>query len=224
MNRILLDRESLQGSVFRTNTSKLILFCLLRDAGEDGIVNTSALSIAKELGVCEKTVRNNLISFSERGIIDEQYPILSPKKVRYKGRTIKLTILDNYKESKKCRIRKKSDIQSDIITNKNSKKFAPPTEQEIYDYVADKGFHFDPESFIPFYQSKGWKVGNQPMKDWEAACRTWELKWKEKYGEQFYYQINKRSASGQADHYARIMDAATTILQQPGNLDTCFDD
>ena len=32
----------------------------------------------------------------------------------------------------------------------------------------------DPESFIDFYESKGWKVGNQPMKDWKAAVRTWE--------------------------------------------------
>jgi hypothetical protein len=27
---------------------------------------------------------------------------------------------------------------------------------------------------VAFYESKGWKVGNQPMKDWKAAVRTWE--------------------------------------------------
>jgi hypothetical protein len=27
---------------------------------------------------------------------------------------------------------------------------------------------------VDFYASKGWKVGNQPMKDWKAAVRTWE--------------------------------------------------
>ena len=32
----------------------------------------------------------------------------------------------------------------------------------------------NPERFIDFYASKGWKVGNQPMKDWKACVRTWE--------------------------------------------------
>ena len=29
-------------------------------------------------------------------------------------------------------------------------------------------------TFVDFYQSKGWKVGNNSMKDWKASVRTWE--------------------------------------------------
>lgn len=32
---------------------------------------------------------------------------------------------------------------------------------------------FDAESFVDFYASKGWRVGNAPMKDWKAAARRW---------------------------------------------------
>ena len=32
---------------------------------------------------------------------------------------------------------------------------------------------FDAESFVDFYASNGWKVGNAPMKDWKAAARRW---------------------------------------------------
>jgi hypothetical protein len=32
----------------------------------------------------------------------------------------------------------------------------------------------DAQQFVDFYASKGWRVGNQPMKDWRAAVRTWE--------------------------------------------------
>ena len=32
----------------------------------------------------------------------------------------------------------------------------------------------DPEKFIDFYESKGWMVGKNKMKDWRAAVRTWE--------------------------------------------------
>ena len=32
----------------------------------------------------------------------------------------------------------------------------------------------DAERFCDFYASKGWMIGNQRMKDWRAAVRTWE--------------------------------------------------
>lgn len=35
------------------------------------------------------------------------------------------------------------------------------------------GYKFDAEQFCAFYESKGWKVGNQSMKSWKAACVTW---------------------------------------------------
>ena len=57
---------------------------------------------------------------------------------------------------------------------KESKRFAPPTVEEIAAYCRERGNHVDPQKFRDFYASKGWKVGNQPMKDWKAAVRTWE--------------------------------------------------
>ena len=54
------------------------------------------------------------------------------------------------------------------------KRFTPPTIQEVRDYCKERGNNVDPERFVDFYASKGWKVGNQPMKDWKAAVRTWE--------------------------------------------------
>ena len=35
------------------------------------------------------------------------------------------------------------------------------------------GYKFDAEAFCAFYESKGWRVGNQPMRSWKAACVTW---------------------------------------------------
>lgn len=52
--------------------------------------------------------------------------------------------------------------------------FTPPTVEELKDYCKGKGYTFDPESFHAFYQSKGWKVGSQMMRDWKAACVTWQ--------------------------------------------------
>jgi hypothetical protein len=32
----------------------------------------------------------------------------------------------------------------------------------------------DADAFVDFYESKGWLVGKNKMKDWKAAVRTWE--------------------------------------------------
>ena len=68
------------------------------------------------------------------------------------------------------------------ICKKNTKevsRFAPPTLEEVSAYCKERGNHVNPERFIDFYASKGWKVGNQPMKDWKACVRTWEQRDKE---------------------------------------------
>ena len=52
--------------------------------------------------------------------------------------------------------------------------FVKPTVSEVAEYVRNRGSPVDAEAFVAFYESKGWKVGKQPMKDWKAAIVTWE--------------------------------------------------
>lgn len=111
---VKINTEILHSEAFKTNASKLVWFCLMRDVDDTNMVKTSALSIAKEIGVNEKTVRNALNAFQKESLIELQNPILSPKKFRYIGRIIKLNVLDICCNSKKTQFRKKSDIQSDI--------------------------------------------------------------------------------------------------------------
>lgn len=58
------------------------------------------------------------------------------------------------------------------------KRFAPPSVEEVRAYceelVAKGKKRIDPEAWLDYYTSKGWKIGNAPMKDWRAAVRTWE--------------------------------------------------
>lgn len=56
----------------------------------------------------------------------------------------------------------------------SSKVFKKPTVSEIKAYCEERNNNVDAETFWNFYESKGWKVGNQSMKDWRAAVRTWE--------------------------------------------------
>lgn len=54
-------------------------------------------------------------------------------------------------------------------------RFVIPTIDEVAAYAAEKDYkRVDADRFWNFYQSKGWKVGKAPMKDWKAAVCNWE--------------------------------------------------
>jgi hypothetical protein len=48
-----------------------------------------------------------------------------------------------------------------------------PTVDEVRAYVREQGYDVDPDAFVAYYDSNGWRVGRNPMKDWHAAVRTW---------------------------------------------------
>ncbi len=53
-------------------------------------------------------------------------------------------------------------------------KFVKPTLEELKAYIAENGYTFPAEAFMDYYESNGWKVGRNPMKSWQATCRTWQ--------------------------------------------------
>lgn len=56
----------------------------------------------------------------------------------------------------------------------NRGRFTPPTLDDVRAYCQERNNGIDPQTFIDFYESKGWFVGKNKMKDWKAAVRTWE--------------------------------------------------
>lgn len=58
-----------------------------------------------------------------------------------------------------------------VIKGAKRPKFTPPTIEEVEAYRREINSPVDPQDFIDFYSSKGWKVGKDSMKDWRAAFR-----------------------------------------------------
>ena len=77
---------------------------------------------------------------------------------------------NNLKNKKKNNLK----IKNNMLESNARARFTPPTLDEVAAYCSERGNGVDPQQFIDFYTSKGWKVGGQPMKDWRAAVRTWE--------------------------------------------------
>ena len=71
------------------------------------------------------------------------------------------------KNNNKNKNKNNNDIES-------KERFAPPTLEEVRAYCQERMNTVDPERFVDYYTSNGWKVGKNPMKDWQAAVRTWE--------------------------------------------------
>lgn len=60
------------------------------------------------------------------------------------------------------------------VVNQKKNRFIKPTIEQIQAYIDEKKLSFDAERFFDYYESKGWMIGKNHMKDWKAACRTWE--------------------------------------------------
>jgi hypothetical protein len=53
-------------------------------------------------------------------------------------------------------------------------KFTKPTLDEIKAYCKERKNSVNPVQWLSYYESNGWMVGKNKMKDWKAAVRTWE--------------------------------------------------
>lgn len=70
-------------------------------------------------------------------------------------------------------------------------RFRAPSPAEVSEYAQQyaatknldlRAIDFDPEYFCDYYESNGWHVGKQPMKDWKATVRRWVRSSKPKNG------------------------------------------
>lgn len=52
--------------------------------------------------------------------------------------------------------------------------FTKPSIEEVRAYCAERKNSVDCNRFVDYYESNGWRVGRNPMKDWRASVRTWE--------------------------------------------------
>lgn len=68
-----------------------------------------------------------------------------------------------------------SKNKSDSKSNNKNKRFIKPSVQELNSYFLEKGINniLETEKMFNYYESNGWQVGRNKMKDWKAAARNW---------------------------------------------------
>ena len=77
-------------------------------------------------------------------------------------------------DKSKSKRQSKSKSKSKESIERKTPSFTIPTVEEVRAYCQERGNSIDPEAFVAFYDSKGWKVGREPMRNWKSAVITWE--------------------------------------------------
>ena len=149
-----------------------------------------ALSMFKELGLIE-ILENGAIymldiqNFIGKGSTEADRQRLYDRRISDERKQKKLTQSRNLEEilkkstpeieielEKEIKIEK--EIHSSASTTTKRKRFEKPTLSEIKEYCIERNNNVDAQHFYDYYESNGWKVGKNSMKDWKAAVRTWE--------------------------------------------------
>ena len=150
-----------------------------------------ALSMFKELGLIE-ILENGAIymldiqNFIGKGSTEADRQRLYDRRISDERKQKKLTQSRNLEEickkstpeieielEKEKKIEKEIDSSAKSTTTKR-KRFEKPTLSEIEQYCTERNNNVNAEQFYDYYESNGWKVGKNSMKDWKAAVRTWE--------------------------------------------------
>lgn len=94
------------------------------------------------------------------------------------------------------------------VNNKKNTAFVKPTLDEVKNYCLERNNSVDPGSFIDFYESKGWLIGKNHMKDWKAAVRTWE---KRNKGESNDRVLGTDTSRDEADYERQVREQLKRI-------------
>jgi len=129
---------------------------------EANIEKDTTLTPYQQRKAIKKLKELNIIETKRIGVPAKQHFKLNEEPV--------VKFFNNKSLSKSTTINKNKEI---TITNKY---FNKPKIEEVESYCLERNNNIDVNSFFNFYESKGWMVGKNKMKDWKAAIRTWELR------------------------------------------------
>ena len=88
--------------------------------------------------------------------------------------TVHDSIHDSIHETSSVKSTSKSPSKSSSKSaSEKSRRFTPPSVDEVSDYISSRGLAADAAQFVDYYTANGWHVGRSPMRDWQAALRNW---------------------------------------------------
>lgn len=148
---------------------------------------TQALSIFKDLGLIDVLENGAIYMLDIQNFIGKGSSEADRKReYRQRIETDRTNVQTNLRQiSEKSppeieiELEKDIEIEKEIHSSAKStttkrKRFEKPTLSQITQYCLERNNNVNAEQFYDYYESNGWKVGKNAMKDWKACVRTWE--------------------------------------------------
>lgn len=129
---------------------------------------------AQLYNVSIKSISNWINTLKNKNYIKIETCIKDMEENFQKGRKIFLGGVEKNFQHNNTSINNKENIIINNNIKEKSIKFKKPTIEEIKQYCSERNNKIDAEHFYDYYESNGWKVGRNSMKDWKATIRTWE--------------------------------------------------
>jgi hypothetical protein len=181
-------------------STQLLYFHLSMRADDDGFINNPK-SIMRNVGCKEDDIRilsgkKFIIPFESGIVVIKHWKIHNYiqkdryHETKYKEEKATLNTDENGAYTRCIQDVSKMDTQVRLELGKDSidkvskeeepdkpakrASFQKPSLDDVKAYCLERNNKVDPAKFLAYYDSNGWKVGRNPMKDWRAAVRTWE--------------------------------------------------
>lgn len=196
-------RKIAGGDTYTIIYLKMLLRSIMSDGKLyfDGLEDDFASELALDLDEKEENVQITIQYLLKSGLLemcsDEEYYLpdtkdstgcetaaasrmrrCRAKKNKLERNNVTPMLQSGYREKEK-ELEKDIEIEKEIDSSAKStttkrKRFEKPTLSQITQYCLERNNCVNAEQFYDYYESNGWKVGKNAMKDWKACVRTWE--------------------------------------------------
>lgn len=161
-----------------THTEYPVMFKGKKITLKPGQLLVGRKSLAAKLRINEMKIYRTTECFESEHLIEQQKS----------NRNTLITILkwNEYQQSEHLN---EQPVNNKLNTNKNvynknvknkRESVDAPTLAQVKNYVREMKYTMDPEAFFDYYSATEWRRKNgTPIKDWQAAVRSWERREKE---------------------------------------------
>ena len=189
-------RKIAGGDTYTIIYLKMLLRSIMSDGKLyfDGLEDDFASELALDLDEKEENVQITIQYLLKSGLLemcsDEEYYLPDTKdstgcetaaasrmrKCRAKKDKLERNNVTPMLQSGYGEIEKELEIEKDssASTTPKRKRFEKPSISDIKQYCMERNNNVNAEQFYDYYESNGWRVGKNSMKNWQAAVRTWE--------------------------------------------------
>lgn len=210
---IKLHTKILDNYAFSTlaDTTKGVLFCLWALAARhDNAIPRDVQWIRARIGYSSKTdLGKALQDLADAGFITLGQAASTPLATCSNASD---TLADRQHDASR-----KKEAETETEKDKHSlsprARERPESVVDVIAYATEIGLDAEEaEKMFDYYESNGWRVGNKPMKDWQAALRNWKRKAQE-YRPHGRPSANGTPANGTTIGKRNYVPTAESILE-----------